>query len=178
MDLTGIIIGVGLFIVANIVQKWINDKPNPKTATEIQYKAKLLLSKYEWKNYMSMREYAAKRDLIICPKVRLADLIEPEKETDPKAWRKAFNRISSKHVDFVLCDPGMHVHLIVELDDYSHFRQDRQDRDAFVDAALLGAGYKVLHIYKFNDAAVEAFNRALGINTPEATATQPTANEY
>lgn len=39
-----------------------------------------------------------------------------------------------------------HPRLVVELDDASHSRPDRQRRDAFVDAALAAAGLPILHV--------------------------------
>ena len=44
-----------------------------------------------------------------------------------QAWR---NRIHAKHIDFVLCDPGnLQPILCIELDDPSHNRPDRIERD-------------------------------------------------
>jgi very-short-patch-repair endonuclease len=57
------------------------------------------------------------------------------------------NKINQKHVDFVLCDPNSFTPLLViDLDDSSHMRKDRQGRDAFVDAALDAAGLPILHV--------------------------------
>lgn len=62
-------------------------------------------------------------------------------------WRPHFSRIAAKCVDFVLCEPAeLHPRLVVELDDASHSRPDRQRRDAFVDAALAAAGLPILHV--------------------------------
>ncbi|WP_295629088.1 DUF2726 domain-containing protein [uncultured Nitrosomonas sp.] len=37
-------------------------------------------------------------------KVRVADVLTPNKELSRKQWSIAFSSISSKHFDFVLCD--------------------------------------------------------------------------
>jgi very-short-patch-repair endonuclease len=77
--------------------------------------------------------------------VRLADLIQVRPKT-PKfqSWQ---NRIHAKHVDFLLCDHGtMEAKLALELDDKTHERPDRQDRDQFVDQALADAGLPLLRI--------------------------------
>ncbi len=72
----------------------------------------------------------------------------------------AFRRVSQKHVDFLLCHPeGLRPLLAVELDDRSHDRADRQDRDLFVDAAYRQAGLAVLHMtvrHEYDPAAVLA----------------------
>lgn len=63
-------------------------------------------------------------------KVRLADLFDVRAGRGRQA---AFNQISAKHVDFVLCDPATSkVLAAIELDDRSHQRPDRAERDRFV----------------------------------------------
>ena len=70
-------------------------------------------------------------------KVRLAGVIEPREGLDKSERQGALNRITSKHLDFVLAIPGsMIIVCAIELDDASHRRQDRVDRDEFVDGAL------------------------------------------
>jgi very-short-patch-repair endonuclease len=61
--------------------------------------------------------------------------------------QSAFNRITGKHVDFVLCDlADLSVVGVIELDDRSHDRFERGVRDGLVDSALAGAGIPVLRI--------------------------------
>lgn len=63
-------------------------------------------------------------------------------------WTAAFNKIKAKHVDFVLCDSiQIQPLLAIELDDRSHQRKDRQDRDIFVDKAFRSAGVPIVHTY-------------------------------
>ena len=57
------------------------------------------------------------------------------------------NRIDRKHVDFVLCNPKtMQPALVVELDDSTHQRKDRQERDELIDAAFAVAELPILHV--------------------------------
>jgi very-short-patch-repair endonuclease len=77
----------------------------------------------------------------IFAKVRLADILKIKDAKNRSTWQKAFNPIQSKHVDFLACDPeDMSIRFVVELDDKSHQRQDRQDRDVLVDRILTTAG--------------------------------------
>jgi hypothetical protein len=46
-------------------------------------------------------------------KVRVADLIEPLPGKDRRIWQKAFNRISAKHFDFVICNSSDLVPVVV-----------------------------------------------------------------
>ena len=80
-------------------------------------------------------------------KVRLADIVQPVKKSNRSVWYSAFGVIKSKHVDFVVCDPAtMGFQLVVELDDKSHDRSDRAERDQKVDDILAQANIPVLHV--------------------------------
>lgn len=77
--------------------------------------------------------------------VRLADLLTVETGPKRQSWQ---NRINCKHVDFVLCDVETQEALLaIEIDDRSHQRQDRQDRDYFVDRAFEAAELPLLRIH-------------------------------
>ncbi|RYD71254.1 MAG: DUF2726 domain-containing protein [Verrucomicrobiaceae bacterium] len=90
---------------------------------------------------------AVGNDFRICHKVRLADVIVVRKGTSNKHQRTWFNRICGKHLDFVLCDRDtFEIIGIIELDDRSHRHASRQERDAFIDAALTAAGLPILHV--------------------------------
>jgi hypothetical protein len=82
---------------------------------------------------------------LIFAMVRLAEIIKVRPHTPgAQSWR---NRTFGKHVDFVLCHPdSLDVLLVIELDDATHARPDRQERDRFVDSALHSAGIPILHI--------------------------------
>ncbi len=82
---------------------------------------------------------------VVCPKPRIGDLIQVQGNGSEQTIAR--NRISQKHVDFVLCAPGtMRPLFAIELDDKSHTRPERQARDAQVDAAFQGAGLVLLHV--------------------------------
>ena len=84
---------------------------------------------------------AAGRRYVVWPKVRLADLCQG---LDRWADMAAFNRVSSKHVDFVLCDATtFRPVLAVELDDRSHRRAERRNRDVLVDQIFRTMGLGV-----------------------------------
>ena len=81
----------------------------------------------------------------IFAKVRLSDLVEVPWGT-PRAFLYR-NRINQKHVDFVLCTANdLTPQLAIELDDSSHARRDRRERDAGVDAALAAARLPILRV--------------------------------
>jgi len=81
------------------------------------------------------------------PKIRLADLIAPAFGTDRGAFQSALNRIAAKHVDFTLCrESDLAILGVVELDDASHDRADRQARYRFLEQALQFADIPLLRI--------------------------------
>src|SRR5690554_982150 len=84
---------------------------------------------------------------LVFSKVRLADVIAPKKGMSRSDWQRAFNAISSKHLDFVVCDPGdCSIKLAVELDDSSHGSAKAQKRDKLLNGACESAGLPLLRI--------------------------------
>lgn len=62
-------------------------------------------------------------------------------------WRAALAHINRKSVDFVLCDKAyISPKLAIELDDKSHERPDRQERDKEVERILADAGLPLLRV--------------------------------
>ena len=81
---------------------------------------------------------------VICLKVSLGDLFYPKSgsRSDNRIYR---NKINRKHIDFLLCDPqSMHPIIGIELDDASHQRTARQERDYFVGQVFDAAGIPLL----------------------------------
>lgn len=104
-----------------------------------------LLTPAERSFYEVLRPLAEERGLHVFPKVRLPDLLFVPRGVDD--WRTYQNRIQQKHLDFVLCESRMiRPVLAVELDDSSHRRSDRAERDNLVDEILEGAGLPILRV--------------------------------
>lgn len=117
-------------------------EPESKVDYSVSYQAKYLLTKNEWHEYRKLKQYAEAKNLQICPKVRLLDIIEPRRGI--QNYKGLFYKIQAKHIDFVICDQNLYIKAIVELDDNSHNQADRQERDQFVDRILTSVGYKVI----------------------------------
>lgn len=82
--------------------------------------------------------------LTICPKVSLADIFFVIR---PNENMSAYNRINRKHVDFLICEPkSLRPKFAIELDDESHERPDRMERDQFVDCVFETAGLPLIRI--------------------------------
>ncbi|MGD9678526.1 MAG: DUF2726 domain-containing protein [Vulcanibacillus sp.] len=82
--------------------------------------------------------------VVICPKVSLKDIFFVT-ESDRSLNSIYLNKISRKHVDFLLCRPHtMKLICGIELDDISHNRKDRIDRDRFVEEIFQTAGLELI----------------------------------
>ena len=114
-----------------------------------------LLTRRELKHYHILKELADERNLLICPKVRLLDLVVPKPGI--KNYGGLKTRVMSKHVDFVVCQQDMEVICIIELDDKTHQRPDRIQRDRFVDSVLIGAGYKIIHTWEMTSDILDFY---------------------
>jgi len=79
-------------------------------------------------------------------KVSLGDIFYV-KSSDASQYRVYTNKIDRKHVDFLLCNPkAVRPFLGIELDDKSHKREDRQDRDKFVGQVFAAAGIPLVRV--------------------------------
>lgn len=82
----------------------------------------------------------------IFSKVKLSDLFYA-KTGDFGKNRTYTNKIDRKHVDFLLCDPKTLKPILgIELDDKSHQRADRQERDDFVNHVFEAAKLPLMHV--------------------------------
>ncbi len=116
----------------------------PEEAESLPYRLRDdFLSLAEISFYRVLRVVAGE-DAIIYPKVNLADVFFVVKPNENQAYR---NKIDRKHVDFLLCDPkSLRPVVGVELDDASHRRADRQERDEFVDRVFEAAELPLVHV--------------------------------
>jgi hypothetical protein len=99
------------------------------------------------RSFFGVLQQAVAHEYHLFAKVRLADIISPISRPSRSAYQSALNRIVGKHVDFLLCDPAtFQILAVIELDDKSHARPDRRDRDSLVNQALAEAEIPILHV--------------------------------
>ncbi len=143
-----------IFAAAVLFLVWLWKKLHRPDITKL-YVQKPILTDREYKFYTTLRPLADEAGLHIYTKVRLADLIEPKPKSENPMWMECFNKIRSKHIDFALADDDTNIIALIELDDSSHKRQDRVERDIFVDAVLKNTGYTLLRTYGELDEIAE-----------------------
>jgi hypothetical protein len=102
------------------------------------YQNKFLMTQVENEFYRILQKVIPKGTIMI-PQVSLSSLMK----TNDRSYR---NKIDRKSVDFVLFkEYYFNPLLIIELDDSSHQKIDRIERDHFVDLALLKANLPIIH---------------------------------
>lgn len=86
-------------------------------------------------------------DYRVFAQLRLSSVAQVDKGLRRDAWLSAFNSISRKHVDFVVCrSDDLAIIVAIELDDESHEKGKRRDRDIVVDKILEAAGIPLMRV--------------------------------
>lgn len=97
------------------------------------------------RSFYGVLEQAISKDYKIFGKVRVADVLTPKSNLNKSNWQTAFNKISAKHFDYVLCQKDtLQVVAVIELDDKSHNSKKAKNRDAFLEDACEGADLKLI----------------------------------
>lgn len=124
------------------------------------YLMKSVMTQHEKYLYSILDEFCRKYRFVLLSKVRLADFIQPQHQNDKRTYYYWFNRISAKHVDFLVCELNTIKPLCaIELDDYTHRYSDRQERDEFINNVYRSIQLPILHFYEikqqdiYNDLA-------------------------
>ena len=107
-----------------------------------------LLTKTEHTFFVALVREALKRRLLVCPKVRLEDIIFV---TD---WQNRFKYrgyIKSRHVDFVLINPRGETACAIELDDPSHYSAKAAQADEFKNKLFYTVKIPLIRIFVGSD---------------------------
>ena len=147
MNLVVIVVLVALAIGIALAALKAKSAPRETTAKpEVYYLKKSLFSPAE-RSFLGVLEALDYDGVTIASKVRLADIFGIKKGLARGDRQRALNRISAKHVDFLLIQSSDGQPLLgVELDDGSHAEGDRVARDLFVDSVFSSAALPILHV--------------------------------
>lgn len=142
--LIGLIIFGLLTVVTLPVVSWLFGKRR----RSLPYIAQSSLNTPTEQAFLAALQRAIDSNVMVACKVRLADVLQVrfrQRHPRDQRWWQLFRMISSKHVDFVLCEPnGGRILIAIELDDSSHRRRDSKHRDRFKDQAFASAGIPLL----------------------------------
>lgn len=137
-----LIIGIILFIV--ILLAIAKNQPSSGSSP---YQLRGPLFTPAERSFLGVLNSVLKDDVHIFGKVRVADVLTTVKGMNPSNRQKAFNKISAKHFDFVLCNKDDYsIICAIELNDKSHNNKQRQQRDAFLENACEAASLPLIQI--------------------------------
>ena len=119
-----ILIVLGILYLEKIVDK--KQSENIIENNKLKYiKKDYIFTPTELKFYRELLKITDELSLVIFPKIRLADIFKHNEYKD-------FNKVKSKHIDFLLCDKSnCKIRLAIELDDYSHYNNRALKNDNF-----------------------------------------------
>lgn len=138
---------VGIVVALVVVALMLTSLLRSKVSEEPGYRLRDNLVSPAERSLFGVLEQAIGTKRKIFAKVRVADVLTPQKGLDRSKWQSAFNKISGKHFDYVLCDPEtLEVREVVELNDKSHKKRSRAERDEFLEKACDSAGLKLIVI--------------------------------
>jgi len=91
----------------------------------------LLMTRAETEFFVKLERAVSERYYVF-PQVHLSSLLDHH--VKGQEWKYAFSHINGKSVDYVLCDrQTLRPTYAIELDDYTHDKADRRERDAEVE---------------------------------------------
>src|SRR5690606_6154408 len=110
-------------------------KSKTKSSPASRYSRKEFLFSPAERSFLGVLEKATSTNYRVFGKIRVADVLEPNKGMDRSNWQRTFNQISSKHFDFLLCEQDtLKIVAVIELDDKSHSKASSIKRDQFLEA--------------------------------------------
>jgi ssDNA-binding Zn-finger/Zn-ribbon topoisomerase 1 len=173
--LTIAIVGIGLFLLARR-----SEKGKPAQEALPYQKSEALFTPAE-RSFLAVLHQAVGDNAAIFGKVRVADVVEPKAGLSRSARQKAFNKISGKHFDFLLCDKkDLSVACAIELDDGSHNSKRRHERDEFLKGVCEAAGVPLIQVPAKSGYVIDEVRDLLpayltGIDSTDLDKTVPTA---
>ncbi|RCX31294.1 DUF2726 domain-containing protein [Thioalbus denitrificans] len=119
------------------------DKPDE----EFPYEKRDALFTPAERSFLGVLDQAVGERYRIFGKVRVADVVDVWRRLGRSDSSSAWNRIRSKHFDFLLCAwDDLSVACAIELDDRSHQRADRKARDDFLTGVCHAAGLPLVQV--------------------------------
>lgn len=158
--LAGIIIAI--VIVLAVLKTLLEGGAIKKEKLKYLYTRKqFFLTRAEHECYKAL-DAAVGSEYYIFAQVHLPTLLD--NKVKGQDWRAALAHINRKSVDFVLCDKAyISPKLAIELDDKTHERPDRQERDKEVERMLKDAGVPLLRLENHGAFNIEEFTQKIKV---------------
>lgn len=164
-----------LLIIVSLVLALFKKKAG-KGPVDFPYQSKEVLCSPAERSFLGALDKIVGERYRIFAKVRLADIIDVQRGLSASARQSAFNRISRKHLDLVICNArDLSIVGAIELDDKSHLKKGRRERDQFLDKALEAAGVSMLRVkaqstYSIKEVSSDldsAFKISMGVQSED-----------
>ena len=146
--MSGILVALLFFVVLIVILAAIAKQlTTKKKDSQFEYRKLDALFTPAERSFLGILKLAVNDETEVFGKVRVADVILPKKGQQRREWQIAFNKISSKHFDFLVCNKtDLSVICAIELNDKSHNSKKRQKRDRFLEAACDSASLTLIQI--------------------------------
>lgn len=151
-----IVLAIGLFVTLHGGEVAVEEE-KPK----YQYARKnYFLTRAEHECYDALVS-AVGAEYYIFAQVHLSALVDHK--TKGQKWSAAFQHINGKPVDFLLCDKARIAPVLaIELDDRTHERLERQERDSVVEGILAQAKLPLLRLENHGRFDIDELKRKVG----------------
>ncbi len=149
-----------ILILARLVVSNSSSKRKVFKNNIYNYSAKSsLMTKAEGDVFRKIEEAVSERYYVF-PQVHLSAILDHR--VKGQEWRYAFSHINGKSVDYVLCDrETLKPTYVIELDDYTHDRKERQKRDREVERILAHAGVPLVRFRDTSKLSIQTIIQAL-----------------
>lgn len=132
-----------ILVIITVLEQFLS-KNDKKEIININYsekysKSEYLLTKTELKFYRIIKQITNKLGCSLFCQVSLYQIVNSKNYKD-------FNKIKSKSIDFVITQENCKILLCIELDDSTHEKKKRIERDNFIDNLFKDLGIKLLRI--------------------------------
>lgn len=134
-----VIIILILDIIINKLPKQKNENIDNKSLSSLYERKNYLLTQNELKFYKLLKNITDKYNLNLFSQVALYEIIKSKNIKD-------FNKIKSKTIDFVITDENSKIKICIELDDTTHLKETRKQRDNFINKLFYDLNIKLLRI--------------------------------
>lgn len=166
-----IIVVIGIFVLG-ILFRILGPglQRQSKDETSFPYELQSALFTPAERSFLGVLDQAVAGKYRIFGKVRIADVATVRGTPNQSTRQRAFNKISAKHFDFLLCDPGdLSFVCAIELDDKSHAQDKRKERDQFVENICAAMKLPLLRFPAKRGYTVDSLREAIAnLHQPEA----------
>lgn len=147
VEFSNLYLVVAIFVLLILLVKAKTAKNSSLKVDSHNYQSTGALFTPAERSFYGVLTQALKDEYVVFGKVRVADIIKPQSGLSRSEWQRSFNKISAKHIDFVICSKDtLSVQCAVELNDSSHQKADRAKRDAFLSDAFSSAKIPLVEI--------------------------------